>query len=133
MINATAHAGMLARMLEPVASAVHVIDPAEVREVEGSDDGLVLHLTDRALEVAGAFVAPVWRSRSDLLDALGVERQESGAARTDPFGRTSVEGVYAVGDIAHPDHLPGPLFSLAAAIAGGQLAAVAVVQSLVMD
>ncbi|MCD2168203.1 MULTISPECIES: NAD(P)/FAD-dependent oxidoreductase [Microbacterium] len=133
VINATAHAGMLARMLEPVASAVHVIDPAEVREVEGSDDGLVLHLTDRALEVAGAFVAPVWRSRSDLLDALGVERQESGAARTDPFGRTSVEGVYAVGDIAHPDHLPGPLFSLAAAIAGGQLAAVAVVQSLVMD
>ena len=50
--------------------------------------------------------------------------------RTDPFGRTSVEGVYAVGDIAHPDHLPGPMFSLAAAIAGGQRAAVAVVQSL---
>ena len=41
------------------------------------------------------------------------------------------DGVYAVGDLAQADHLPGPMFSLAAAIAGGQLAAVAVVQSLI--
>lgn len=132
VVNASPHAAVLAHMLEPVASEVRVVAPDEVRSVEGTGDGLRLDLTDgTALDVAGAFVAPAWSVRGSLVDALGLERQESGAVRTDPFGRTSVEGVYAVGDIAQPDHLPGPLFSLAAAIAGGQLAAVAVVQSLV--
>lgn len=132
VVNGSDHASVLARMLEPVASEVHVVDPAGVREVVGAPDGLRLVLDDgSALEVAGAFVAPTSRPRGDLLERLGVQRQDSGAVRTDAFGRTSVEGVYAVGDIAHPDHLPGPLFSLAAAIAGGQLAAVAVVQSRV--
>lgn len=133
VVNASAHAAALAAMLEPVASEVHVVAPADVRAVSGTDDGLRLELTDgTARDVAGAFVAPTWTVRGEIVDALGLERQESGAVRTDPFGRTSVEGVYAVGDIAQPDHLPGPMFSLAAAIAGGQLAAVAVVQSLVV-
>ncbi|MDQ1082169.1 MULTISPECIES: NAD(P)/FAD-dependent oxidoreductase [Microbacterium] len=132
VVNASPHAAVLARMLEPVASEVHVVAPTDVSAVEGRDDGLLLRLGDgTALEVAGAFVAPTWTVRGELVDSLGLERQESGAVRTDAFGRTSVEGVYAVGDIAQPDHLPGPMFSLAAAIAGGQLAAVAVVQSLV--
>lgn len=133
VVNGSDHASALARMLEPVASEVHVVDPAGVREIVGAADGLRLALDDgSALEVAGAFVAPAWRPRGDLVERLGVQRQDSGAVRTDAFGRTSVEGVYAVGDIAQPDHLPAPLFSLAAAISGGQLAAVAVVQSLVM-
>jgi thioredoxin reductase len=132
VVNATPHAAVLARMLEPVASEVRIVAPADVRAVTGTAEGLHLDLSDgTALEVAGAFVAPAWTLRGGLVDALGLERQESGAVRTDPFGRTSVEGVYAVGDIAQPDHLPGPMFSLAAAVAGGQLAAVAVVQSLV--
>ena len=132
VVNASPHAVVLARMLQPVASEVHVVAPDEVSAVSGVRDGLRLEMTDgTAREVAGAFVAPTWTMRGELVDALGLQRQESGAVRTDPFGRTSVEGVYAVGDIAHPDHLPGPMFSLAAAIAGGQLAAVAVVQSLV--
>lgn len=134
VLNASPHAAVLSRMLEPVASEVQVIDPASVREVLGIEGGLRLHLTDgSAPEVAGAFVAPTWSVRGAFLDGLALLRQDSGALRTDAFGRTSVEGVYAVGDIAQPDHLPGPLFSLAAAISGGQLAAVAVVHSLVMD
>ncbi|WP_144783901.1 NAD(P)/FAD-dependent oxidoreductase [Microbacterium sp. BH-3-3-3] len=134
IVNGSAHAAALGRMLEPVASEVHLVDPAEVVRVAGTTDGLALERTDGSvLEVAGAFVAPTWSSRADSVEGLGVELQESGAVRTDPFGRTSIENVYAVGDLAHPDHLPGPLFSLAAAIAGGQLAAVAIVQSLVMD
>lgn len=134
IVNGSAHAAVLGRMLEPVASEVHLIDPADVVRVTGTTDGLALERADGSvLEVAGAFVAPTWSSRAGFVEELGVELQESGAVRTDPFGRTSTENVYAVGDLAHPDHLPGPLFSLAAAIAGGQLAAVAVVQSLVMD
>lgn len=132
VVNASPHAAVLARMLEPVASEVRVVDPVDVRSVQGTVDGLRLDIADGStLEVAGAFVAAAWTPRGGLVHSLALERQESGAVRTDPFGRTSVEGVYAVGDIAQPDHLPGPMFSLAAAIAGGQLAAVAVVQSLV--
>ncbi|MBB3157680.1 thioredoxin reductase [Microbacterium proteolyticum] len=132
IVNASPHAAVLARMLEPVASEVLVVTPADVRAVTGIADGLRLHLGDgSSREVAGAFVAPTWTVRGAIVDALGLERQESGAVRTDPFGRTSVEGVYAVGDLAQPDHLAGPMFSLAAAIAGGQLAAVTVVHSLV--
>ncbi|WP_295829668.1 NAD(P)/FAD-dependent oxidoreductase [uncultured Microbacterium sp.] len=134
IVNGSDHAAALGRMLEPVASEVHLLDPATVLRVDGTTDGLALARTDGSvLEVAGAFVAPTWSSRAEFLDGLGVQLQESGAVRTDPFGRTSVENVYAVGDLAHPDHLPGPMFSLAAALASGQLAAVAVVQSLVMD
>ncbi|BAJ74656.1 thioredoxin reductase [Microbacterium testaceum StLB037] len=130
VLNAGDHAAMLAAMLEPVASEVLVIDPEGVRDVGDAATGLRLHLDDGTTEdVAGAFVAPTSRQRAPFADQLGLERQESGAVRVDPFGRTSVEGVYAVGDMAHPDHLPGPMASLAAAIAAGQLAAVAVVQA----
>ncbi|WZH38305.1 MAG: NAD(P)/FAD-dependent oxidoreductase [Microbacterium enclense] len=130
VLNAGPHAVMLSAMLEPVASEVVVIDPARVREVGISPAGLRLHLDDgRAEDVAGAFVAPVSRQRAPFADHLGLERQESGAVRVDPFGRTSVDGVYAVGDMAQPDHFAGPMASLANAIAAGQLAAVAVVQA----
>jgi len=132
VLNATAHAAMLAAMLEPVASEVVVIDPARVREVGESPAGLRLHLDDGTTDdVAGAFIAPTSTQRAPFADQLGLERQESGAVRVDPFGRTSVEGVYAVGDMAQPHHFPGPMASLANAIAAGQLAAVAVVQRAV--
>lgn len=132
VINASAHARALALMLEPVASEVVVIDPADVREVNDAPDGLALMLVDgRVEEVAGAFVAPVSTQRAPFAAQLGLELTEAGAVRTDAFGRTSLPAVYAAGDIAQPDHLPGPMPSLAASIATGQLAAVAVVQSLV--
>ena len=130
VLNASDHAAMLAAMLEPVASEVLVIDPERVREVGDAPVGLRLHLDDGTTEeVAGAFVGPTSRQRAPFADQLGLERQQSGAVRVDPFGRTSVEGVYAVGDMAHPDYFPGPMATLASAIASGQLAAVAVVQA----
>ncbi|MDF2048080.1 NAD(P)/FAD-dependent oxidoreductase [Microbacterium sp. Kw_RZR3] len=130
VLNGTGHAGMLAAMLEPVASEIVVLDPVRVREVGDFPAGLRLHLDDGTTEdVAGAFVTPVSRQRAPFADQLGLERQESGAVRVDPFGRTSVDGVYAVGDMAQPDHFAGPMASLANAIAAGQLAAVAVVQA----
>ncbi len=130
VLNGTAHAAMLAAMLEPVASEVVVIDPARLTGVGDSPAGLRLTLDDGTTDdVAGAFIAPTSTQRAPFADQLGLERQESSAVRVDPFGRTSVEGVYAVGDMAQPDHFAGPMASLANAIAAGQLAAVAVVQA----
>lgn len=134
VINASPHVAALARMLDPIASAVHVLDPSRVRAVDDGERGLRLLLDDgSSVDVAGAFVAPAWRQRAPFADQLGLDFGETGAVRTDPFGRTSVPGVYAVGDMAQPDHLPGPMFSLAHALSAGQLAAVAIVQSLVAE
>lgn len=131
VLNASPHAAMLRGMLEPVASEVFVLDPARVVQVESTGDGLGLVLDDASrFDVAGAFVAPVSRQRAPFAAQLGLDLQESGAVRIDPFGRTSVDRVFAVGDMAHPDHFPGPMATLAAAITAGQLAAVAIVQSL---
>ncbi len=131
VLNASPHAVRLRGMLEPVASEVFVLDPARVARAESIDDGLRLVLDDASeLDVAGAFVAPVSRQRAPFAAQLGLDLQDSGAVRVDPFGRTSVDRVLAAGDMAHPDHFPGPMASLAAAIAAGQLAAVAIVQEL---
>lgn len=134
IVNDSAHAAVLGRMLEPIASEVHVLDPAHVARVDATTDGLRLALAEGdAIEVAGAFVAPTSRASAPFAARLDLALSELGAVLTDAFGRTSMPGVYAVGDHAQPEHLPGPMFSLAAAIAQGQLAAVAVVQSLVTD
>lgn len=134
VVNASPHAAVLARMLEPVASEVHLVDPARVERVDGTADGLRLLLVEGGhLDVAGAFIAPTWRPTAPFATQLDLAVTEAGAVRTDAFGRTSMPGVYAVGDHAQAEHLPGPMFSLAAAIAAGQLAAVAVVHSLVAD
>ncbi|MFS0795459.1 NAD(P)/FAD-dependent oxidoreductase [Microbacterium sp. 1P10AE] len=131
VLNASPHAAMLRGMLLPVASEVIVLDPARVVRAESLDDGLRIVLDDEStIDAAGAFVAPVSRQRAPFAAQLGLEVQESGAVRIDPFGRTSVERVFAAGDMAHPDHFPGPMATLAAAIAAGQLAAVAIVQGL---
>lgn len=131
VLNASPHAAVLNGMLAPVASEVVVLDPARVVRVEPAADGLRLVLDDDAtFEVAGAFVAPASRQRGPFAAQLGLEVQESGAVRIDPFGRTSVERVFAAGDMAHPDHFPGPMATLAAAVAAGQLVAVAIVQYL---
>lgn len=130
VLNADPHARMLVEMLAPVASEVLVIDPADVREVRRTDDGLALVRTDGSVEeAAGVFAAPVSRQRAPFAAQLGLDVAESGGVRTDAFGRTSSPDVYAVGDMAHPEHLPGPMASLAASIASGQLAAVAVVHT----
>lgn len=131
VLNASPHAAMLRGMLLPVASEVIVLDPARVVRAASLDDGLRIVLDDEStIDAAGAFVAPVSRQRAPFAAQLGLDVQESGAVRIDPFGRTSVERVFAAGDMAHPDHFPGPMATLAAAIAAGQLAAVAIVQGL---
>ncbi|WP_240640504.1 FAD-dependent oxidoreductase [Microbacterium sp. 10M-3C3] len=131
VLNASDHAHMLAAMLAPIASDVHVLDPADVEAVRADGDELVLQLRDGgARRVAGAFVVPVSSQRAPFAAQLGLALQPSGSVRIDGFGRTSLDGVYAAGDLAHSDAMPGPTWSLAGAIAAGQLAAVAIVQRL---
>jgi len=123
------HAAMIQGMLGPVASELIVVSPADIAHVVSHADELRLELRDGTVHaVAGLFIAPTPSQRAPFAEELGCRSLPSGAVEIDPLGRTSVEGVYAAGDMAHIAALPGPIVSLAAAIAAGQMAAAAVVR-----
>ena len=84
--------------------------------------GLRLTLADDStVDVDGLFASSTVRV-SPLVAALGLEVGASGAVLIDPMGRTSRPGIYAAGDTAHVRELPGPMQSIATAIAAGMAA-----------
>ena len=66
----------------------------------GKDVSGVVFEGGEVLPRAGVLVRPPFRQRSDLPAALGCALTEQGVIRTDEDGRTSVPGVFAVGDCA---------------------------------
>jgi thioredoxin reductase len=103
--------------LVPVEGLVHIAEIA---------DGLRLTLADGStVDVDGLFASSTVRP-SPLVAALGLEVGPSGAVLIDPMGRTSRPGIYAAGDTAHVRELPGPMQSIANAIAAGAVAGSAV-------
>jgi thioredoxin reductase (NADPH) len=87
-------------------------------------DGVRAH--DGALIITPAGGADVERDVLFVAAPLPLERNEAGALVVDMFGRTSVEGVYAAGDL-----VPGPQ-AVVQALATGQRAAVGVTRDLTM-
>jgi thioredoxin reductase len=126
------HAARQAAMLERIASEIVVLETDAVQRVEPADRGLRLGLEDGSgLHVGGVFVTPISRQRAPFAAQLGLRMLASGCVEVDAMGQTSVPGVFAAGDMAHPAALPGPMASLAAATGAGQLAAAACVRMLV--
>jgi len=78
-------------------------------------------------EVAGLFVSTTLAQRAPFAEQLGLELNPSGCVRVDAFGRTSMPGVHAAGDMAHLPDLPMPMASVLGAAASGQAAAAALV------
>ncbi|REJ04929.1 NAD(P)/FAD-dependent oxidoreductase [Microbacterium bovistercoris] len=116
------------RMLEGAGAEVSALP---VRSVVSAPEGVTLTTESGEPQVAGVFVASgSLRQRAPFAEALGLRMLGSGAIEVDDFGRTSVAGVFAAGDLAHRAALPGPMASVIAAAAAGQLAAVGIVQSL---
>lgn len=77
-------------------------------------------------EVGGIFVTTGLSQSAPFAEQLGLAMLDSGCIEVDLFGRTSLPGVYAAGDLAHTSALPMPMASVLGAAAAGQLAAVAV-------
>lgn len=128
------HGEMVGRMLRPVVASALIVPPADVARVAASGDGLELTLTDGTAErVAGIFTAATAHQRAPFAGQLGCGLLPGGGVEIDALGRTTVPGVYAAGDMAHTAAVPGPLVSLAAAIAAGQLAAASVVRDDIMS
>ncbi|WP_314095561.1 NAD(P)/FAD-dependent oxidoreductase [Microbacterium foliorum] len=105
---------------EPVASVAAHGDGVRISTESGG-----------AQTVAGVFVASgTLRQRAPFADDLALGMLPSGSIEIDDFGRTSLPGIFAAGDLAHRASLPGPLASVLLAAAAGQIAAIGVVQSL---
>jgi thioredoxin reductase len=101
----------------------------EVAGVRGRDGALEAVLFADGSELArdGLLVAAPPRQRSSLATDLGAELAERGSIDADQFGRTTVPGLYAAGDIS------SPMPQVAGAIADGSRAAAAINDDLLAE
>ncbi|HVK27176.1 MAG TPA: NAD(P)/FAD-dependent oxidoreductase [Nocardioides sp.] len=112
----------LARLGVPVVAGAVVA-------VRRSGEGLVVDVAgSEPVELGGLFVKTDWELAAPHATQLGLELSDMGAVVVDAFGRTSLPGVYAAGDMAQGPGLPMPMASVLAAAAGGQVAAATCVQ-----
>jgi glutathione reductase (NADPH) len=78
------------------------IDRIEKRPIEGNEDGLLLHLSDGSTLEADVAMAATGRKpnvENMGLEAVGVATDRNGAIRVDEYSKTSVDNIYAVGDV----------------------------------
>jgi len=109
------------------------VSTAPVTALSRIDDGVRIATDSGDQTVAGVFVAAgSQRHRAPFADQLGLHLLPSGSIEVDDFGRTSTPGVFAAGDLAHRASLPGPMAAVLLAAAAGQMAAVGVIQSLMV-
>jgi thioredoxin reductase len=149
------HVPMLSALLSRIASRVVVLTDGaaldeqttsqlrklgvDVREetvtaVERAEAGASVVLASGPREeVGGIFAKPQQSQAAPFVPELGVELLPSGGVRIDEFGRTSVAGIYAAGDMAHLPSLPMPLASVLNAASAGQVAASAANQDLLVE
>ena len=115
MLNVTGEVDLLTRGEEPTWSDgtaemldAHPVDVIRegIASMNKGDEGWLesFEFEDGTVrEYRGGF--PMYGSNynAELADALGLEREEDGTVAVDDHGRTSVDGVYAVGDLT-PGH-----------------------------
>jgi len=80
------------------------IERERITEIAGSGrvgmTGVMLERSGTVPRIAG-FVRPIWQPALDFVTELGLERATDGYLLSDGQARTSVPGVYAVGELVH--------------------------------
>jgi len=110
------------------------VRPEKVAGVRRSSTGATVGLASGAdVEVAGLFVSTALAQAAPFAEQLSLEMLPSGCIRIDELGRTSRQGIYAAGDLAHLAALPMPLASVLTATSAGLLAGTAADQDLLAD
>ena len=94
------------------------------------DAATVTFADDSVLERDALFAGGPWHQHAPFAEDLGCRMTPESCVEVDDLGRTSVEHVFAAGDMARRATLPGPMAAVAAASAAGMVAGVAVDQSL---
>ncbi|MBM0126638.1 NAD(P)/FAD-dependent oxidoreductase [Pimelobacter simplex] len=150
ILGSAPHVAAMASMLQPIAEdrvvltdggdlddataallartgAAVVTDRLVAVRKEGA--GLVVTLAGGVeTTLGGLLVKTEWEQAAPFAAQLGLELSEAGAVVVDAFGRTSLPGVYAAGDLAQGPGLPMPMASVLVAAAAGMMAAAACVQ-----
>ncbi|WP_214413105.1 NAD(P)/FAD-dependent oxidoreductase [Sphaerisporangium fuscum] len=103
-----------------------------IARLEGTDGRLeqVVFESGPPMLRDAVFVVNVPRQRSDLAARLGCASFADGCVEVDEFGRTSVPGVYAAGDMARRATVPMPMAAVIAAAASGTVTGGAIDQDL---
>jgi len=98
------------------------VERRQVRDVAGDREGLtgVTLVDGETVPREAAFVRPKFETALDFVDPLDLDRTEDGYVHVDGDGRTSLTGVYAIGDITPP----GPTQLIVAAGNGARVAAI---------
>ena len=151
VLGAGAQVEHIVRMLRPIVGAFTIFDDgglgheataaltalgadmhsAPITAVAAHPDGVTVSAGDD-VQVAGLFVTSgTARQRAPFAQQLGLSMLPSGGIEVDEFGRTSLPGVWAAGDIAHRASLPGAMPAVMIAATAGQMAAASIVQALV--
>ena len=106
-----------------------------VSRVEGRDGDVsqVVFEEGPPLQCAGMFLHTVTRQASDLPGQLGCVMLDDGSVRVDDASRTSVPGIYAVGDLARRESSPAGMTFVVSAAATGFAAAITVNQELFQE
>lgn len=155
VLGATPQAGHLVAMMRRIAGRLTVladgdeiaedtrrtitalgadIASAKVERIEPTPRGARVLLSDGShLEVTGILLAPTFHQAAPFAGQLGLRLLDSGCVEIDDFGRTSVPGVFAGGDLAHRSSFPMPMPSVISSMAAGQMAAAAAVQDLLVE
>ena len=120
---------LLANGEEPPADVLDLpVFPEPVAALDGAAD--VVFADGSRLERDGVFAGGAWHQHTTFAQDLGCALLPDGCVEIDEFGRTSVAGVSAAGDMAHRASLPGPMAAVSIATAAGVVAAVAFDQEL---
>ena len=96
-----------ALMEELPRRGIRIVTEKVFTRIDRTADGLSVELTGGSRLVADQVMLAIGRSPSTTglgLDKAGVEMTETGAIRVDQHSRTSIESIYAVGDVT--DRVP---------------------------
>lgn len=153
VLGSGVHAEREARLLARIGSSVTVLtDGAALSEEESErlaaqgvrvrgervtevrpagDTARVLLDGGEPVEVAGLFAAGgAARQAAPFAEQLGLRMLDTGCVAVDDMQLTSLDGVYAAGDLAHRPSLTMPVASVLVAAAAGQVAGAAAAQAL---
>ena len=87
---------------EMVKKGIEVVVETTITRIEKKGEGVVVHLSDGQAIEADAVMAATGRKPNveNLgLEEVGVARDTNGAIRVDEYSRTSIDNIYAVGDV----------------------------------
>lgn len=131
VIQGSDHARAMELMMAPIAAETVVVD--DIVGVRAAGDGLVVTRSDGTeIDARGLIVAPTYEQAAPFATQLGLDLLPTGCVEVDGFGRTSLPGVYAAGDLATTAELGMPMASVLNAAANGLLAAASCVRDEVL-